>query len=64
VPPKSYSLVEPIMDSLFGINNEYWLSFYLNGNIYDKKYVFVPESITEGNFVNIPLVDKQGVMIK
>ena len=64
VPGNSYAKVEQIMDNLFGLNNEYWLSFYLNKLIYDKKYIFLPETIREENFVTIPILNKRGVMIK
>jgi len=32
--------------------------------MYDKKYVFVPESITEENFTHVPVLNKKGVMIR
>jgi len=56
--------VEPIDAKLFQLANEYWISFNLDGFMYDKKYVFVPGSFTEENFTTIPLVDRKGVMIK
>jgi hypothetical protein len=37
LPAKSFARVEPIMDELFKLNNQYWVSFYLNGMLYDKK---------------------------
>lgn len=64
LPPISYAKIEPIMDKLFGLSNEYWLSYYYQGGMYDKKYIFLPESIREENFVTIPLINKKGVMIK
>jgi len=64
VPAKSYEKIEPIMDKLFGLTNEYWLSYYMNGRMYDKKYIFLPESINEDYFINIPIMNKKGVMIK
>jgi hypothetical protein len=63
VEPKSFVKIEPIIEDVFGINNEYWLSFYLNKTMYDKRYVFLAESITESNFTSIPLINKKGVMI-
>jgi hypothetical protein len=63
VEPKSFVKIEPIIEEVFGINNEYWLSFYFNKTMYDKRYVFLAESITESNFTNIPLINKKGVMI-
>lgn len=62
--PHSYGKIEPIMENVFGLNNEYWVSFYLNKNIYDKKYIFLPEVVKEENFIKVPLLNKPGVMIK
>lgn len=59
----SFCKIEPIMDNVFGINNEYWLSFYVDKIMYDKKYVFLAESIIDINFTMIPLINKMGVMI-
>lgn len=64
VEPHSYVKIEPIMEELFGINNEYWVSFYINREIFDKKFVFLAESICEENFTMIPVLKKKGVMIK
>jgi hypothetical protein len=60
----SFKLIEPIDEQTFGLNNEYWLSFYIDGHIYDKKFIFLPESIVEVNFIKLPIVNKVGVMIK
>jgi hypothetical protein len=59
-----FSKIEPIIEDVFGLANEYWVSFYINKTIYDKKFVFLPESICESNFVTIPFLNKKGVMIK
>lgn len=64
VPAKSFARIESIMENVFGLNNEYWISFYQNGDIYDKKYIFLAESITSDHLINIPLINKKGVMIK
>ena len=64
IPSKSFEKVEPIIENVFGLNNEYWVSFYVGTDIYDKKYLFLPESISEDFFIHIPILDKEGVMIK
>ena len=63
VPARSASKVEAIVEDVFGITNKYWLSFYLDKQIYDKKYIFLPESIREENFIVLPILQKKGVMI-
>jgi hypothetical protein len=64
IKPRSYAVVEAIDPEVFGLTNEYLLSYYINGNIYDKKFIFLPESIVDNNLTRIPLIDKPGVMIK
>ena len=64
IDPNDYAKVEPLMDNLLGLNNEYWVSFYKGKDMYDKKYVFLPESIREENLTTIPVLNKRGVMIK
>jgi hypothetical protein len=63
VDSKSFKLIEPIDEQTFGLNNEYWLSYYIGKDIYDKKFIFLPESIVEMNFTKLPVINKVGVMI-
>lgn len=64
ISAKEYVKVEWIDKRLFGITNEFWVSFWSDGTLYDKRYVFVTESIVENNFTDIPMMGKRGVMIK
>ena len=64
IPPQSWVKIEPITDNVLNLNNEYWVSFYLNNTMYDRKYVFLPGVINEEFFTQIPLLEKRGVMIK
>jgi hypothetical protein len=64
VDSNDYAKIEPIMTNVFGLNNEYWVSFYLDKTMYDKKYIFLPETIMHKNFTMIPVLNKEGVMIR
>lgn len=64
IPAKSFKKIEPISSEVFGLNNEYWVSFYLNKKMYDKKYIFLTETIKKEHFIDIPLINKKGVLIK
>ncbi len=61
---KSFLKVEKIMPDVFGLNNEYMLTFYLNQVIHDRKFIFVPDSIVDNNLIQVPLIDKPGILIK
>jgi hypothetical protein len=62
VEPKSAVKVEPIDPAIFHITNEYWVSYYIDSKIYDKKYVFVPESIIPENLVDIGILNAKGIL--
>lgn len=62
--PQEAAKIEPIMEDVFGLANEYWVSFWINDVMYDKKFVFVAESISSENLREIPLLGAKGVMIK
>jgi len=64
VEPGTFVVIEPIDEQTFGLNNEYWLSYYIGKDIYDKKFIFLPESIVDMNLIKLPVVNKPGVMIK
>lgn len=63
LPANSFVKIEPIMPELFGLNNEYWVSFWIGDTMYDKRYIFLPESIKTENLVAIPIMQKKGVLI-
>jgi hypothetical protein len=63
VDQHAFKLIEPIDEQTFGLSNEYWLSYYIGKDIYDKKFIFLPESIVEVNFIRLPVINKVGVMI-
>ncbi len=64
VEANSFKKIEPIVETVFGLNNEYWVSFFQHNVMYDKKYIFLPETVKEENFTPIPILNKKGVMIK
>lgn len=64
IESKKFALIEPIDEQTFGLTNEYWLSYYIDNQIYDKKFIFLPESIVESNFIRLPVLNMPGVMIR
>ena len=64
VPGKSFQKIEMISKDVFGLTNEFLLTYYLDNVIHDKKYIFLPESIIIENKTKLPLMNKMGIMIK
>ena len=62
VSPRSTALIEPIDPAVFHLNNEYWVSYYIGTQIYDKRFVFVPDTICEENISFIKELEMEGVL--
>jgi hypothetical protein len=60
--PKSAAKIELINPDLFSLVNQFWVSYYRGKEVYDKKFVFMPESITEENFQYINSLEMEGVL--
>ena len=61
--PNEAAKIESIMEEVFGLANEYWVSFWVNDVMYDKKFVFLPETINPTKMKLIPVLGSKGVMI-
>jgi hypothetical protein len=62
VLPESYIKIEIIQPEVFGLNNEYWVSFFRGNKMYDKRYIFLPETIQEKNYTTIPVMNVKGIL--
>lgn len=60
--PQSIAKVEPIDPTLFSLNNEFWVSYFILDQIFDKKFVFVKGSMHQQNISYIPEIDLYGVV--
>ena len=59
---ESFAVVEPIDPALFSLHNEFWVSYYINQQIYDKKFIFVPDSVSEENISFVEALSLEGVV--
>ena len=62
IDPGEYALIEPIDESVFHLNNEYWVSYFVDGQVFDKKFIFVPDSILEENLIFIEELEMKGIL--
>lgn len=62
VAPGAHEVVESIMPDVFHLNNEYWVSYFIGDQVFDKKFIFVPDSIVEENLVTVPALGLEGIL--
>ena len=61
--PNEAARIEPIMPELFTLTNEFWVSFWVNDVMYDKRFIFVPGSINDEAFKLIDILGYKGVVL-
>ena len=64
IQPRSSELIEHIQTDVFHLTNQYWVSYYKDGEIYDKKFIFLPDSIIDEHLINIPQLNLPGILHK
>jgi len=62
VPANETVVIESIDPAVFHLNNEYWLSYYVDGKMYDKRFTFLAESIQDKNLTYIKEIDAKGIL--
>lgn len=61
---KSSQKIEVVIDDVLKLNNEYFVSYYFQNKLFDKKFVFLAETIKKEHLSEVPVLEKQGVWIK
>lgn len=60
--PNAFTVIEPIDPNLFQLNNEYWTTYFMNGHLFDKKFIFPENTIKEENLMHVPQIDLKGIL--
>ncbi|APQ17184.1 hypothetical protein [Maribacter hydrothermalis] len=61
IEAKSFKKVEVVQDDVLALNNEFFVTFYDDNKLYEKRFVFEKNTIVEKNLVRIPLMRKEGI---
>ena len=64
LPSQSAAKLEPIMPEVFELFNEYWVSFFEDGQMKDRKYIFGPHTIDANFCESLPILQKKGVLVR
>ncbi len=62
VEAESFAAVEAIQEEVFHLSNEFFVSYYIGRQIFDKKFIFAPNSIQQSNLSFIEALALEGVL--
>lgn len=61
VEAKSYKKIEVVQEDVLTLNNEFYVTFYADSKLYEKRFVFEKNSVTEDKLGKIPLIEQDGI---
>jgi hypothetical protein len=61
--PNEVAKIELIVSEVFGLYNEYWVSFWINEELFDKKFLFLPDAIHTDKLTMLDSFGKLGVLL-
>lgn len=64
VPSVSVVKVEMIEKSVLALNNEFMVTYFIGNTLYDKKFIFRKNMINERATEEVPIIWKNGVVVK
>ena len=64
IKPKTAAKVEFIPTEVLGFTNEYLLTFFAENKLVERKFIFEPNSISEENVVELPVLESEGILAK
>ena len=64
VPAVSVVKIEMIEKSVLALNNEFMLTFFMGGKLYDRKFIFKANTINEDFVEEVPILFVDGVIVR
>jgi hypothetical protein len=64
IPAVSVVKVEMLEKSVTTLNNEFMVTFFIGNTLYDKKFIFKANCISENNVEEVPILFVDGVIVR
>ena len=64
IPAVSVVKIEMIEKSVLTLNNEFMVTYFIDGTLYDKKFIFKANSINEAEMEEVPILFVDGIIVR
>jgi len=64
LPAKSFAKIEFLQDEVLRLNNQFFVTYFASDKMYEKTFLFPKNSINEAAIKELPVIKKQGVIVK
>ncbi|WP_339647824.1 hypothetical protein [uncultured Salegentibacter sp.] len=62
LPAKSFAKIEFIQEEVLALNNQFQVTFFAEGKMYEKKYLFRKNSVNEKALRELPIIPNKGIL--
>jgi len=64
VASKSFEKIEVVQEEVLALNNEFFVTFYAEDKLYEKRFLFEKGTVAENKLTSIAIIEKEGVLAK
>ncbi|MFO7720051.1 MAG: hypothetical protein R6W85_06390 [Gillisia sp.] len=64
LPEKSFAKIEFLQEEVLALTNEFAVTYFADGKMYDRTFVFSENSIKESEMVELPILKIPGILKK
>jgi len=64
VESKSFQKIEVVQEDVLALNNEFFVTYFADNKLYEKRFVFEKNTVSENRLVPVPIIEKDGILVK
>jgi hypothetical protein len=64
IKAKSFEKIEVVQEDVLAFNNEFFVTYYADNKLYEKRFMFDSGTVIVSNLEPIPIIEKEGVLAK
>lgn len=62
LPAKSFAKIEFLQEEVLRLENQFSVTFFAEGKMFEKTFVFTENSIREEDVKELPVIDQKGIL--
>lgn len=62
IEAKSFAKIEMVQEAIFKLNNEFFVTFFAEDKLFERKFIFPKNTVLEKNLTTIPLIEQDGIL--
>lgn len=62
IAPKSFKKIELVPEDVLQLNNEFFVTFYAEDKLYERRFVFPKNSVKQSDIIPIPIIEREGIL--